>query len=135
MKRSLALFLVAVLPAAAFAAPLKIEKGDQICIIGNALGERMQHHGWLETLIHSRFPGHELVFRNLAVTGDEIVTRLRSAGFGSPDEHLRIHKADVLFAFFGYNESFAGRAGLEKFGSSAEFVGRKRSARSAHCSM
>ncbi len=66
--------------------------------------------------------------------------RLRSANFGSPDQWLagsqpipepgklvtrkgltdnRLERtntrADVIFAFFGYNESFAGEAGLDKF--------------------
>jgi putative heme-binding domain-containing protein len=55
------------------------------------------------------------VIRNLGFSGDELTTRLRSAGFGSPDEWLTRTKADVILAFFGYNESFAGKAGLDKF--------------------
>jgi putative heme-binding domain-containing protein len=60
-------------------------------------------------------PRHALVTRNLGFAGDELTIRLRSAGFGSPEEHLTTHKADVIFAFFGYNESFGGAAGLDKF--------------------
>jgi glucose/arabinose dehydrogenase len=124
------------------AAPLEMKKGDHICIIGNTLAERMQHAGWLETLMHARFPQHNLVFRNLGYSGDEIELgkRLRSMDFGTPDQWLagnapvpqpqklspkdqvaenRFDKtntrADVIFAFFGYNESFAGEAGLPKF--------------------
>ena len=48
--------------ATATAQDLELKKGDHICIIGNTLAERMQHFGWLETLIHARFPQHELVF-------------------------------------------------------------------------
>lgn len=102
-------------PSAQAAPPLTLNKGDHICIIGNTLAERMQHDGWLETMLHARFPEHELVIRNLGFSGDEITTRLRSAGFGSPDEWLTRCKADVIFAFFGYNESWAGEAGLPKF--------------------
>src|SRR5205809_5757646 len=94
---------------------LDIHPGDHICLIGNALADRMQHHGWLETLIQARFSEHNLVFRDLGFNGDELTIRLRSAGFGSPDEWLTSTKADVVFAFFGYNESFAGSAGLDKF--------------------
>ncbi|MEO6436542.1 MAG: PVC-type heme-binding CxxCH protein [Tepidisphaeraceae bacterium] len=94
---------------------LQLKKGDHIAIIGNALGDRMQHHGWLETLIHARFPKHNLTFRNLAVAGDEINWRHRSENFGSPDEWLTKTKADVIFAFFGFNESFKGEAGLPAF--------------------
>src|SRR5262245_47692683 len=123
-----------------FAADLEVKKGDHICLVGNTLAERMQYFGWLETRIVSRFPEHDLVFRNLGFSGDEIITRNRSMAFGTPDEWLAAKsaipqpakltpgapvrenrfeltntKADVIFAFFGYNESFAGDAGLPKF--------------------
>ncbi len=133
---------VACFSSALHAGPLELNKGDHICIIGNTLAERMQHEGWLETLIHARFPTHELVFRNLGYSGDEIELdkRLRSMDFGSPDQwlagaapvpqpgnlsprdqvaknrfELTNTKADVIFAFFGYNESHRGEAGLAKF--------------------
>src|SRR5262249_4117137 len=102
--------------------------------------DRMQHDGWLETFFHSRFPKHQLVWRDLGFSGDELTVRLRSQSFGTPDQWLsgsapvpepgrlatRIGvrenrfettntKADVVLAFFGYNESFAGEAGLPKF--------------------
>ena len=81
---------------------------------------------------YARFPKHDLVIRNLGFSGDEIATRLRSKNFGTPDEWLsgkaepiggyqenRLAgtntKADVIFAFFGYNESYAGEAGLAAF--------------------
>src|SRR5262245_40631918 len=69
------------------AAPAKLElrQGDHICVIGNTLADRMQHDGWLETYLHSRFPRHDLVFRDLGFSGDELTLRLRSASFGSPD--------------------------------------------------
>src|SRR5262245_20111501 len=109
------LLLMFLAPAGAGAYSLELQKGDHICLIGNTLPERMQHHGWLETLIQSRLPHLELVFRNLGFSGDELTQRLRSEGFGSPDAHLAFNKADVIFAFFGYNEAFGGPAGLEKF--------------------
>src|SRR5260370_27736573 len=150
----LAFFLVgqASLPAEDGAKPtqrLEIQPGDHICIIGNTLADRMQHDGWLETLLHSRFPQHELVFRNLGFSGDEVAGftdqpnpnfRMRSQAFGTADQWLagsapvpepnrlttrngvrdnRFEttntKADVIFAFLGYNESFAGPNGLSKF--------------------
>ena len=89
----LALVLTAGAPArsaggAKPAAKLEVRPGDHICIIGNTLADRMQHDGWLETLFHSRFPRHELVFRNLGFSGDELKLRLRSMDFGTPDEWL-----------------------------------------------
>ena len=94
---------------------IALNQGDHICIIGNTLADRMQHHGWLETLTYARFPEHDLMFRNLAVAGDEVAFRHRSENFGSPDEWLTKTKADVIFAFFGFNESFNGDQGIDKF--------------------
>ncbi|MCF7765519.1 MAG: HEAT repeat domain-containing protein [Verrucomicrobia bacterium] len=94
---------------------LDLRPNDHVTLIGNALADRMQHHGWLETLIHAKFPNHNLVFRNLAVSGDEVTTRHRSDNFGSPDEWLTRTKTDVVFAFFGFNESFKGEKGLTAF--------------------
>ncbi len=121
---------------------LALQEGDHICIVGGGVADAMQHSGWLETLLHARFPGHRLVIRNLGYDGDEIdpVKRLRSADFGTPDQwlagvapiprpdelktrdHVRENrfelvgtKADVIFAFFGANEAHAGPAGLDAF--------------------
>ncbi|MDP6929915.1 MAG: GDSL-type esterase/lipase family protein, partial [Planctomycetota bacterium] len=103
-------------PSASQTVPaLKLRKGDHISYVGNTLADRMQHEGWLETLIHHRFPGHELVFRNLGFPGDEIGRRPRSKDFGTQDQWLTKMRTDVAFMFFGYNESFAGEAGLANF--------------------
>ncbi|MBI1831504.1 MAG: HEAT repeat domain-containing protein [Planctomycetes bacterium] len=117
LKHLVASLLVLLAGAVAQAQPLTLKKGDRISIVGNTLAERMQHHGWLETYLYTRFPQHDLVFRNLGFSGDEVTTRLRSANFGSPDEWLTRTKTDVVFAFFGYNESFKGKDGLDKFKS------------------
>jgi glucose/arabinose dehydrogenase/lysophospholipase L1-like esterase len=110
------LFSAVVAPNHAASAPaLELKNGDHICLVGSALADRMQHHGWLETLIHARFPKHDLVFRNLAVAGDEVATWHRSENFGSRDEWLTRTKADVIFAFYGFNESFGGDGRLNKF--------------------
>ena len=100
-------------PAAA--APLELKPGDHVALLGNSLADRMQHHGGLETLMVARYPQHDLVFRNLAVAGDEVATWHRSENFGSRDEWLTKVKADVILAFYGFNESFKGEAGLVKF--------------------
>src|SRR5687768_16612685 len=94
---------------------LTLSKGEHISIVGSAVAERMQHHGWLETFIHQAFPTDELVVRNLAFSGDEVKTRARSENFGTPDDWLRRNQTDVVLAFFGFNESFASYGGIEKF--------------------
>ena len=117
MKLPLLLSLSLLIPLVATAAPppLELKKGDHIALVGNALPDRMQHAGWLESLIVAAHPDLDLTIRNLAVTGDEVATRHRSENFGSPNEWLDRVDADVVLAFFGFNESFAGEAGLEKF--------------------
>jgi hypothetical protein len=116
MNRALLLFLAcAAMVRAAAADRLELRKDDHICIIGNTLADRMQHSGWLESLIYTRFPKDNLVFRNLGFSGDELNVRLRSEGFGSPDDWLKKEQADVIFAFFGYDESFKGPDGLAAY--------------------
>ncbi|MFO1497656.1 MAG: PVC-type heme-binding CxxCH protein [Verrucomicrobiota bacterium] len=101
--------------AVAAAGPVEFKSDDHICIVGNTFADRMQHTGWFEAMLHARFPEYHLVLRNLAFSGDELTTRLRSEGFGSPDEWLKKEKADVILAFFGYNESFKGVDGIVAF--------------------
>lgn len=108
---------VALITTPLAAQDLTLKPGDHVAIIGNTLADRMQHDGWLETYLTSRFPKHNLVFRNLGFAADEVPLNLRtrSDSFGSPDAWLTKSKADVIFAFFGYNESYAGEAGLDAF--------------------
>ncbi len=96
-------------------AAFKLNPGDHVALVGGAVADRFQHSGYLESLVHARFPEHALVFRNLAVAGDEVVTRHRSENFGTPDDWLKRTKADVILAFFGANEAAQGPAGLDKF--------------------
>jgi putative membrane-bound dehydrogenase-like protein len=111
LSLALSLNLVTALSHAA----LTLKKGDHICLIGNALGEGLQHQNEWETLLHQRFPTLELTVRNLCFPGDEPFTRIRSENFGEPDVHLKHSGASVILMFFGYNESFAGDEGLAKF--------------------
>ena len=113
---------------AALNTPITLNPGERIAIVGNTLADRIQHHNNLETLITAKFPQHNLSFRNLAAAGDELVTRARSKDFGTPDEWLTKVQPNVVFAFFGYNESFAGPEGLPKFKQDLEaYVNNVRS--------
>ncbi|MBL8817791.1 MAG: c-type cytochrome [Planctomyces sp.] len=94
---------------------LKFRPNDRIAIVGNTLADRMQHSGWLETKLQLRFPQNSLSIRNLGFSGDTITDRPRSENFGDPDQWLQRVEADVVFVFFGYNESFQGEAGLPAF--------------------
>jgi len=94
--------------AACATTPVEFQEGDHIVIVGNALADRMQHHGWLETYLQTELPDLHLVIRNHGFTGDRIDHRPRSEGFPTADEYLGLSKADVIFAMFGYNESYGG---------------------------
>ncbi|MBM4013994.1 MAG: hypothetical protein FJ293_03390, partial [Planctomycetes bacterium] len=92
-----------------------LRKGDRIALIGGAMVERLQHDGWFEASLHASLPDHELVVRNLGFSADTLTVRQRTASFGSPDEWLTRVGATLVVAAFGFNESFAGSAGLPQF--------------------
>ena len=70
------------------------DRQRRIVVVGGGLAERMQHHGWLEARLVSRFGDLDLVFRNLAYSGDEIdgfknsQHRLRSMSFEIGRAHV-----------------------------------------------
>ena len=53
--------------------------------------------------------------RNLTWAADQLGTEPRPANFADVEQHLTIAKADVIFAAYGFNESFAGESGLPEF--------------------
>ncbi len=109
---------LSLLTVSAFAAPstkLELEPSDHVAIVGNALAERMLHDGTLEAFIHKALPQHDISVRNFGFTADEINLHVRSDGVPPPEEWLTIMKADVVLAFWGFNESFKGYEGLTQF--------------------
>ncbi|MFM2165938.1 MAG: hypothetical protein RIS79_309, partial [Verrucomicrobiota bacterium] len=113
MKRLLLSLLLAV-PAFS-QLPLELKPGTRIALIGNSLFDRMRDDGQFEALMHQRFAGEKLVFRNLSWSADEVALRPRPDGFGDLNQHLTEQKADVILAAFGFNESFKGEKGLAEF--------------------
>ncbi len=120
--------------------PLKISKDSRIVLIGNNLGSRMMNYGYFETEMQVRYPDSLLFIRNMCDGGDtpgfrphagrvspwafpgaekfqtELATNSGSEGhFETPDQWLTRLKADIIIAFFGYNESFEGEKGLENY--------------------
>ncbi len=114
---AVAALMAVAAPRASAAEPARLElhKGDRIIIIGNTLAERMQYFGHFETLLHSRFPDLELVVRDLGWSGDELTRRMRSKDFDDHGHQLYDERPDVVVAAYGFNESFAGPEGLDKF--------------------
>ncbi len=95
--------------------PLKISSNSRIALIGNTLFDRARHYGHFESLLHQMFPKHNLVVRNLSWSADEISQQPRPDNFADVEQHLTYEKIDIIFAAYGFNESFAGEAGLADF--------------------
>ncbi|HCN82078.1 MAG TPA: dehydrogenase, partial [Sphingobacteriaceae bacterium] len=119
---------------------LKIKKGSHIILIGNNLGSRMMNYAYFETELYLRYPDSMLYIRNMCDGGNTPGFRAHSArptpwafpgaekfqtelakspdseGFNEyPDQWITRHKADIIIALFGYNESFEGPKGLENY--------------------
>ncbi|MCB1088430.1 MAG: SGNH/GDSL hydrolase family protein, partial [Verrucomicrobiae bacterium] len=95
--------------------PLKLGKSARIAFIGNTLLDRAQQFGWFESYLHLAHPDHHLVLRNLAWSADEIDLQPRPDNFATVNQHLTREKIDVIFAAFGFNESFAGLEAIDSF--------------------
>jgi putative membrane-bound dehydrogenase-like protein len=108
--------------------PFRFQKGDVVAILGNGLADRMQHDGWLETLLQSQLVDQQVRFRNMSASGDRANSYPRSSGQLSMTEYLRRVQPTVVFAFFGYNESFDAKPNEYK-DQLIEFVKRTRGAK------
>lgn len=135
MPRPLAFLLL--LAAALGAAPrLELRPGDHVALVGAGAIDRHHLRGDLEALLHAAHPAHRLVVRNLGFAGDEVDVQPRSDGtppleffldmqpgvrrarWGSGEGEYHVgapFHATVILAQWGFNESFAGPAGLEAF--------------------
>lgn len=119
---------------------LPIESNTHIALIGGNLGSRMINFDHFETELHLRYPESNLRVRNLCDGGDTPGFRPHSARnqpwafpgagkfqdeFANPSEsegHLETHdqwltrlKTDIVIGFFGYSESYEGKAKVPKF--------------------
>ena len=117
-----------------------LSKGSRIVLIGNNLGSRMMRADHFEAALHIRYPDSMLYVRNMCDGGNTAGFRPHSGrntpwafpgaekfqtelakpagmeGFMEyPDQWLSKHQTDIIIAFFGYNESFEGPAGLNNF--------------------
>ena len=88
--------------------PLELKKGDRIAFIGNTLFDRAQDFAHFESFLHLAHPEHHLIIRNFSWSADEVDLQPRPDNFATVKQHLTREKIDVIFAAFGYNESFAG---------------------------
>jgi mono/diheme cytochrome c family protein/glucose/arabinose dehydrogenase len=141
---------ICLLVPTARAAELELPKDARVVLLGNGLGSRMLSFGHFETELHRRYPEHHLVIRNLCDEGDTPAFRPNAGrkspwafpggekfrtlveskdnwggnsgegNFPEPDAWLKQLKPDIIVAFFGFNESFDGPAGLPNFKAELE---------------
>ncbi|QOV92063.1 DUF7133 domain-containing protein [Humisphaera borealis] len=95
--------------------PLEFVKNERVAFVGASLAERMNLTGSFEAMLHARFPKQELVIRNFARPADEVSIRQRSSGYTGLGDPIYAFGADTYICFFGFNESFGGPAGVDKF--------------------
>ncbi|NAS11544.1 PVC-type heme-binding CxxCH protein [Poritiphilus flavus] len=124
---------------------IDLKRESRIVLIGNNLGSRMMNFGHFETEMQLRYPDSLLFIRNMCDGGNtpgfrphssrnspwafpgaeefqtELAQNSGSIGhFETEDEWLSRLGADIIIAFFGYNESFEGTAGLDNFKAELE---------------
>ena len=95
--------------------PLELKKGTRIAFVGNTLLDRGQDFGFFESYLHQANPKNELVIRNFAWSADEVDLQPRPDNFATVKQHLTREKIDVIFAAFGFNESFGGVEQIDAF--------------------
>jgi glucose/arabinose dehydrogenase/azurin len=106
MKPALFLATAALVSTLSTASALELQKGDRVCVVGNTFGERMQFSGYFETLLHARHADKEIVLRNLSWSADTLTLQPRPLNCPTQDQFLTQHKASVVVACYGLNESF-----------------------------
>jgi lysophospholipase L1-like esterase len=101
--------------------PFELADGDRVVFVGNTFFERDLHYNHLETALTARWPGRNVVFRNLGWDGDTVWGDAR-AEFGSPADgfnslakHVADLKPTVIFVAYGMSESYAGPKGIDPF--------------------
>ena len=120
--------------------PIEIKKNISIMLIGNNLPSRMINYGYFETEVFLRFPDSDLIIRNMGDGGNTpgfrphagrktpwafpgaekfqsgLAQPSGSTGhFEYPDQWLTKYHADIILCFFGFSESFSGRAGVANY--------------------
>jgi hypothetical protein len=112
---------------------------ERVVFLGNGLAERDVYYSRMETELHLRYPGKNLIVRNMGRPGDTPAFRPHPARvsqwafpgaekfrpefamhngkgfFPTPDQWLTHLKADTIVAFFGLNESFDGPERVDNY--------------------
>jgi putative heme-binding domain-containing protein len=76
------------------AEPFEIKEGDRVLLLGDALLERENTYGYLETRMQEQFPDRHFTVRNLSWSG-ETPRGWSRASFDSPDKGFERLKEDI----------------------------------------
>jgi hypothetical protein len=122
------LWFFSPLAAAETSAALALKEGDRVILLGDGLIEGERSAGWIELMLTTRFPGQNVLFRNLGWSADTPAGDSRrglsqvQAGWDPPGEgwkqllrQLDETKPTVVIIGYGMASSFAGDAGLANF--------------------
>jgi lysophospholipase L1-like esterase len=113
--------LVSLVAAVAPANQFDLADGDRVVLVGNALIEQEQRHGYWEAALTRHYASKRITFRNLGWSGDTVWGEARAGfgtaadGFRSLKEQVASVKPTVLLVGYGANEAFAGASGLTRF--------------------
>lgn len=92
-----------------------IGDGDRVALVGAALVEQMQQHGYLESLLTTRHQPGRVQFRNFGWAGDTVLVQMRPLNFGDLESHLEGYDPTLAIVCYGMNESFEGAGGIADF--------------------
>jgi lysophospholipase L1-like esterase len=101
--------------------PLELRDGDRVVLLGGTFIERMQQHGYLESMVLTANPHKNITFRNLGWSGDTVfgdsrgVFGKREDGFKRLIKDVTEVKPTVIVVAYGNNEAFWGEDGLGEF--------------------
>src|ERR1035438_10394559 len=85
--------------SAASAQDFFLKKGDVVVVMGDSITEQRLYSNYLELWSQTRFPAHNLVFRNVGIGGDS-----SGGGNGRFKRDVLPHKPTVLTVDFGMND-------------------------------
>jgi len=105
-----------------------LRDGDRVIFLGDTLIEREQHHGWIELMLTTRFPTHNVTFRNLGWSADTPAGASRTGlslvqatkqppgeGWNQLVRQLKEAAPNVAFIGYGMASSLAEEASLPAF--------------------
>jgi hypothetical protein len=98
-----------------------LQDGDRVVLLGDAFFEREGNYGFIETRLATAFSQRNVIFRNLAWSGDTPRCEARSY-FGPPEEgfgrlkgHLELVRPNVVLACYGSASVMEGEKGIAPF--------------------